>query len=353
MTSRSLEIPYTGTTTPIFNPNGNGHFIVSYEDQAARDNLRAKIIDRSLETLGRINALNDMYLLARAGEYALTDMLDLVSQCSEEPRDAVWSMFVRIIGQAGVLTDGDEVNEKHLRTYKRNLSEYWYGKLGWIDQPGDDPNTKHLRSTALAFSIAGENPEALKHALDLYHKAGSVEKLPADQRGIIAGAVVRFGKPSQIDELMTEYHSSHNPDVRENIAGALCSTRDTTVAKRLIEWGLSENGIVGQQDIDHWFAYLLRNYRTRELAWDWLVSSWERLLKLFGGGKHMEYFIWYSSGPLSTPAWQVKFKEFFEPKTSEPALKRNIMIAFSEIAARVDWREREEKQLKAYFKNSN
>jgi aminopeptidase N len=347
---RTLSIPYDGKEMPIFNIHGNGHFIVSYDDKSVQKQLRQHVIDRSVDAINRINLLNDMLLLSRAGEYDLTDMLELIRQSGEEPRDAVWSMFGRIVAQSQLLTDGDEAIEKQLRLYRQILAKHWYEKLGWTDEPEDDPNTKHLRSTALSLSVAGENKDALDTALKMYASAGSVEKLPAEQRALITGVAVRFGKPAYIDQLMKEYASSPNPDVQESIAVALCSTRDPAVAKRLIGWGMDKGGVIRQQDIAHWFAYLMRNYRTRELAWQWLTSSWGDLHTLFGGGKHMEYFIWYSSGPLSTPAWQKKFTEFFEPKLSEPASKRNIQIALGEIAARVAWRQREEPQLRAYFK---
>ncbi len=351
LTARSLEIAYPDDELPIFNLHGNAHVIVRYEDAATRQQLAANVAEQSVDAIARINILNDMLLLARAGEQSLPEMLALIKQCSLEPRDAVWSIFMRIISQAQTLTDGDEPTEKRLRAYKQKLAKYWHDKLGWDDQPGDEPNTKHLRSTALALSIAGENTDTLKQALALYAKAGSVEKLPAEQRGMIAGVAVRFGKPSDINQLLAEYQASVNPDVQQAITAALCSTRDPIVAKRLIAWGLSEKGVVRQQDIDHWFAYLMRNVYARELAWDWLVESWDRLLKLFGGGKHMEYFVWYASGPLSTPPWQAKFTKFFEPKTSEMALQRNIHIAYGEIATRVAWRQRDFAALQAFFKN--
>lgn len=352
LSTRTTEITYSDPDMPILNINGNGHFVVSYEDSAAQDRLRSSIVKRSVESIGRINIINDMLLLSRAGQYPLSSLLELISECSSEPRDAVWSIFMRTIAQAQVLTDEDEGTEKYMRAYKYKLSNYWYSKLGWTDKANDDPNTKHLRATALSLSIAGENPEAIKHALDAFSKAGSVEKLPAEQRAMIAGVAVRFGKKSYIKQLMDEYTSSLNPDVQQSITLALCSTKDVEVAKQLLRWGMSENGAVRQQDIDHWFAYLMRNYRTRALAWDWLVSNWNRLAELFMGGKHMEYFIWYSSGSLSTPKWQKKFQKFFEPKINEPALKRNIQIALSEIDARVAWRARDEAELKKYLKQA-
>jgi aminopeptidase N len=352
LAKRSMELPCADKTMPVFNVEGSGHFIVCYEDNEARENMKAKVVDRSIGAVGRINVINDMLLLARAGEYSLTGILDLIGQCQREPRAAVWSMFMRALSQAQTLVEGDEATDKHLQSYKRNLAGYWYEKLGWTDKPGDDPNTKHLRTTALALSIAGENQAAIKHALALFDKAGSVDKLPAEQRAIIAGAAVRFGKPVRIKQLMDEYQASPNPDVQQAITAALCSTKKPAIAKQLIKWGLSKDGSIRPQDIGHWFAYLMRNYYSRELAWDWLTANWPRMLELFDGGKYMEYFIWYSSGPLSTPQWQARFKKFFEPKMSEPASKRNIQISFSEIAARVAWRTREEKRLKVFFKKA-
>jgi aminopeptidase N len=176
-----------------------------------------------------------------------------------------------------------------------------------------------------------------------------VEALPAEQRAIMAGVAVRFGKPEYIKRLMKEYETSNNPDVKDCIAAALCSTRDESVGKQVIDWGMFDDTVVKPQDIDHFFAYLIRNRHTRDLAWQWLADRWEYLSKQFGEGKKMEYFIWYASRPMSTPAWQKRYIEFFEPKMSELSLKRNIQISFSEIQARVDWRKREEPLLREYF----
>ncbi len=347
---KEADIDISKNINPILNINGNGHYIVSYEDEEAKANVANKITERKISSIGRITALNDMLLLARANEQKLGEMLDLINKSSKEPRDSVWSMFARIVGQAQSLTDGDIEAEKNIKVYKARLSKYWFDKLGWSDKPNDDPNTKHLRTTAIALSISGENPDAIQTALKTYKNAGSVENITADQRSMITGVAVRFGESRYIDDLIKEYETSHNPDVQQSIALALCSTKDAKVAERLIDWGLRKDGPIRQQDITHWFAYLMRNHYTRELIWDWFTSSWDMLADLFAGGKHMEAFVWYSAGPMSTKQWQSKFINFFKPKLSEPGLKRNINISFSEIEARVEWRNREEPLLKKYFK---
>jgi len=346
--TRNLSIAYNNPEIPIFNVAGSGHYVVSYEAKKDQAAVAKHIIDRTVESTSRINLINDMLLLSRLGEFSLVDMLELIQKCDDEPRDAVWSMFARTIGQAQALTDGNEEVDAQTKIYRRNLAKKWYDKLDWTDTDNDDPNTKHLRSTAIALSISGENPDAIKKALEMFNKAGNVQNLPAEQRAMIAGVAVRFGKPEYIDQLMEEYVSTSNPDVQQSINAALCLTRDKKVAKRLIEWGLSKDGVVRPQDIDHWFAYFMRNYYTRDLAWQWLEDSWDHLVATIGI-KQMEYFIWYSSGPLSTPEWQKRFNKFFEPKLTIPASKRNIQIALKEIEARVEWRKREEPTLKTFF----
>ncbi len=344
---------FNGNEVPIINLNGSGHYIVKYEDSEMFDVLSKQIVERSSTSISRISLLNDMLLLARAGDYSLSSLLNIIEYCDTEPRDAVWSMMARIIGQAQSLTDGDIKTEADVKDFKEKLSVYWYDKLGWEESEDDEPNTKHLRSTALALAISGDNKEAIKYALGLFNKAGSVEKLPAEQRALVAGTAVRHGSPSVITKLMEEYQSSQTPDVKSSITAALCSTHDPKVAKRLISWGLKRGGVIKQQDIDHWFAYMMRNHYIRDEIWNWFTTSWDYILELFSGSKHTDYFVWYSAGPISTPEWQKKFVKFFSPMQDEPAMKRNISISLSEIEARVKWRKREEKDLIKFFSNQN
>ena len=347
----SAKVTFEGKAAPILNPNGSGHYIVNYADAKIRQNLQSKIIDRSISSEGRIIAINDMLLQTQKGEYSLADVLEVVSQCDHEDRDAVWSVIMRTIGSAQLLAD-DEANENRLKLLKQTMSAYWYKQLGWDDKPTDDPNTKQLRTTAVALSVAGEYPQAIKTALAKMTKAKHVEALPAEQRAIIAGATVRFGDTKYIKQFMAEYLSSPNPDVQQSIASALCSTRDPKIAKQIVKWGMYDDNIIRPQDIDHWFAFLMRNRHTRDIAWEWFLDRWSHLMELYGGGKKMEYFIWYASHPLSSADWQKRYKQFFEPKVEDVSMKRNILISFSEILARVDWRRRDEPKITQWLKTN-
>lgn len=347
--SRSESIAISDAKTPIFNRTGSGHFITHYQDPATQSELKKGIQDRSLDSSTRVIAINDLLRLSEKGEASLSDLLELVADCQKEDRDAVWSMFARVLSYSHTLIEGDEAATESLKAYRRQLASYWYDKLGWHDQPGDDPNTKHLRTTALGLSIGDKNADAVQVAIDTYKKAKSADRLPAEQRAMIIGAVTRSGDQTAIKALMKEYETSLSSEVKDSITAGLCSTHDPKVVKQIIDWGMSGSDIVRDQDIDHWYAYLMRSQYGRDQAWDWFTTNYDSLAKKFGNGKRMEYFIWYSSHPLSTSEWKDKFETFFAPMLNQVALSRNIKIALSEIEARVAWRKRDEEKIKEYL----
>ncbi len=347
--SKSLKQPRA--LSVIFNQDGSAHCVVNYATPESRRAVHRAIVSRSLSPSGRINAINDMLLLAQKGTWPLTDVLEMVADCSEEPRDPVWSLLIRAIGFAGMLTEGDETSEVRLRKLKGKLADYWHQKLGWDDLPEGDANTKLLRHTMLALKIASEEKEVINEALARFKTAKNVEFLPAEQRAMLTAAQTKFGNKSSIDKLLGEYESTANPEVQHAIAAGLCSTKDAALGQKLIKWGLSSGGKVKDQDVARWFAYLMRNRHTRNHAWQWLTSDWKRINETYG--KSIDHFLVYASSPISTPEYQKKFTEFFKPKEDIVMLQRGIKIAVSAIDARVKWRQAEEPKIKEYLHDLN
>lgn len=348
---KSKVIPYTGSTSPIFNVSGSGHYIVNYLDNVSKQNVKDKFASLEIPSVGRINALNDMLLLCRKGIVSLTDILDIVSKSSKEPRDSVWSILMLAIGKASLLTDGDKEIEDKIKKLKIELSDYWFSQLGWDDKPEDDPNTKLLRQTALGLKAAGEDPEVIKTALKKFEAAENTAVLNSDQRALISGAAVKFSdnKNKVVEQLMKEYEDSPNPEVQHSIASALCSTREKDIADKIIDWGLKEKGAVRAQDLTRWYIALIRNRHIREAAWEWLKKSWDERYEELGGPKTLPYFIRYTSQTITTEERYREFKEFFDPKLSNTGLSRDIKVAYSMIESQIEWRKREEPKLKKYF----
>jgi aminopeptidase N len=351
LTKQSEEVPYT-KPTPIFNAAAAGHYIVEYGDEADQGRVNQAVASRSIPAESRMNILNDMSLLVRRGDKSTMDLLKLVRLCAEEDREAVWALIGRALGFAGNLTEGNDLAEESLKIVQHNLAQHWHAKLGWDDKAGDDPNTKHLRQTMLGMMIGAEDAETLRTAIGKFDKAKSLDELPSEQRSLIIGAKVRHDPDTDIDALFAAYQETHNPDMQMAIATGLSRAKDPDTITRIIESAIGPDGFVRAQDVFRWFAYLMRSRYAREAAWNWLITSWDRLEKLFGGSKSFDYFVVYAAAPINTPDWEKRFHQFFEPKLNNIVLERNIRIAYKEIAARVAWRARDETELLTYLKTS-
>lgn len=335
----------------VLNTEGSGHYIVHYRDERLQHALATAFTSQTISATARANALNDMMLLARGGQANLTDALKITHAAGNEPREAVWSLMSRTIGLAHGLTEGDKTAEAGLHLFRRNLATTWYAKLGWENGDDDSANERLLRDIILGLMIGGEDKNAISKALELYNNTSNIEDLPSERRSLLLSTAVRHdqNKNTVIKKLLAEYPKALNPEVQLAICSALTHTRDKAAAKQIIESALGENGFVRPQDIFRWYAYLMRNSHTRELAWDWLTDSWPRLEEMFGDSKSFDHFVVYSAATLNTPEWEKKFKTFFEPKQNILVLERNIKVAFSEIEARVAWRKREEPEIKRYL----
>lgn len=347
----STEITLKNGVVPLLNARGSGHFIAHYasDDDLAQLIVRIKSGDVSSEA--RINILNDLLLLARRGDDTLVDALKLIAALDAEPRDAVWAIMTRGMGLAYNLGEDETIIEDSLKKLRYNLAHKNHAKLGWDDTDSDDPNTKMLRATMVGLMLGAEDQKTIDHAIKLYKKI-PLEELPADRRGMVLGTVVRHGNnPADIDKLIDEYKTNQNQDIQMSLSGALTHTRDPKVITRLIPEALGPDGFVRDQDVFRWFAYLMRSKHTREAAWDWLTSSWDRIEKDFGDSKSLDYFVVYAAAPLQTKEWEKRFHDFFGPKRDMIALTRKIDIAYAEISARVAWRTRDLDNLKKFFKS--
>jgi aminopeptidase N len=347
----SQEIEYSHET-PVFNHNAAGHYLVEYGDDADQARVNHAIATRSISAESRMNILNDMLLLARRGDKTVVDLLQLVRQCSDEDREAVWALINRSVGFAATLTEGSAGSEEAIDIIQLRLASKWHAKLGWDDKPGDDPNTRHLRQTMLGLMIGGEDADVIAEAVRRFDAADSLESLPAEQRGLIIGAKVRHDCTTDLDALFETYQTTHNPDLQIAIAAGLSRSKDEKSIQLIMDKAIGENGFVRPQDVFRWFAYLMRSRYSREQAWRWLQDSWSRLEEMFGSSKSFEYFVVYSAAPITTTDWEERFHQFFDPMLTNIVLKRNIMIAHGEIAARVAWRNRDEPGLLSYFHHS-
>ena len=354
----SEDILRTGSATftsesddySLINQFGSGHYFTHYIMSGHREWLVRQVEAGKLPTETRINTLNDMLLLARRGDSSLTDLLELVTRMKHEERDNVWGLMARALASAGLLIEGDEVSVARLRQIRYDLAHELHARLGWDDQANDDVNTKQLRHTVLAFMIGSEDESTIAETKNVYRKAKSIEAINAEIRSSILSAVVRHGSENDAMDLLAQYEAA-GPELQSDISGALASTKDSELARKILTKALGPKGMVRPQDVMCWLVIFLRNYYTREVAWDFLAKNYDWVHQVLSPGKAYDYLPVYCAGFITTKEWQKKYNDLFIPLKKHITLVKNITIGQADIEARIAWRERDEAKIRSFLQN--
>lgn len=340
LTEKQSELKLESSEMILLNESGVGHYITNYTTPDHKAWVASKISDPAIPSEWKISYLNGLVMLSRHGDTHLDEALEAIKNAESEPRAAVWSQISNIIGSSRLIIEGNEQLENSIKKLSYNLSLKHREALGWEYKVNEPSNDVHLRTTALAFSIASEDESVISTALNLYSSVDDPEELSAEIRSMLMGVAVRFGNKNEFEKLIEAYKSSSNADYKADICAALCSTKNTDQAMHLTELML-DTSVVRTQDTIRWYIYLLRNHYVRDVAWSWLTKNWEWVMEQFGGSKSYDDFARYSATLFSTAQHLTQYKQFFEPMKSDPALKRAITIGINEISAKSKWRTRD------------
>ncbi|MBP9738255.1 M1 family metallopeptidase [Candidatus Saccharibacteria bacterium] len=337
----------------VLNQYGSGHYLVKYTNPEHIRALSEKLHGNLIPAEGKIALFNDQLLLNKRGDSSITETLTLAKGNSSETRDAVWSLMASSFGTARALVEGDDDLDLKLKQTLASMIKLQYDRLGWDTVKSEDPNDSHLRVSAVALTIAGEDSEATAHALNLYEQhIDDLEQLPADLRSVILRCAVRNhdDHDAVLSCLMSLYQSTASADLQLDITSALTQTKHSNDVAQYISEAISKGGFVRAQDFIRWIALLAGNHHTRDALWTFFEDNWPYVKQMLHNSKSYDYFPVYAARGLSTEGELQRYKDFFVPKLNEVILERNIKVALSDIQAKIAWRKRDEAKIVQWLK---
>lgn len=332
------------------NQGNVAHFITNYS-QNLFENLLEKVRNGDLDTISRLQILQERSLLSRGGEIPSVELLRTLQSYDKETSLTVWDMISLLIGELKIFIDEDSESSKKMKKFVSNLAQNEFEKLGFIEKTGETEEDTQKRSSILAHMIYAENEKAISGALDIFKNSQNMEDIDSEIRSLILTAKIRFEEsPELVQKMLESYKNTSNVDYRDDIMVALTSTKNIQTGELLLEKML-ENDTIRTQDILSWYVHLLRNLKTRELAWKWLRENWKLIEEKFDGDKSYNDFPRYSGAILRTEKQLQEFKEFFDPLKSDPSLTRAIEMGEREIAGRVDLIKRDKAAIDKFLQN--
>lgn len=341
------SISYPSTDPIRLNRSDTAHFITNY-DALSRQHLIDQIADGTLDTIGRVQLLDESTLLARAGVMSTDQLIPLVQAYRNESLEPVWNTIALAMAELRKFVESDTDAETKLRQFSAWMARKQYDRLGWDAKPGESEEDTKLRSTVIGMMLYGEDKQALAKARALYDST-PLEQLNPELRALIISTIARYGDGDIVDDLLDKHRKTQSSEIKLDICVGVTSTRDHDKIDLLLET-IKDTDTVKPQDVFHWFIYLIRGRDSRDQAWRWIRDNWEWVESTFSGDKSYDDFPRYTASGLMTQQHLDEYKVFFEPKKSIPALTRVITLGISEIEGRTELIERDKDGVNAALK---
>lgn len=348
--SSELHIALSQNSLVRLNSGAVGHYLVQYTNEDHMAAIAEQVSGGQLEPAERLMLLNDGSLLARAGYQPFSKSLELLKHFSDEASEPVWDMISLLLADTRRFIDLNEELETSVKAFIRSLIAKQYERLGWNESSGEPAEDTKLRGLVIGLGVYAEHPEILAHALELFEKyKGNPDIVSSELRSILFGAAVRHQAPGAFEYLLNLEEKTANPDLKQELLGALATTKLPEQATVLLS-RVKDSSKVRQHDVDAWIISLMRNRFVRRMAWDWLRDNWGWIEETFKGDKSYDNFPRYAASAFNTQQLLNEYKTFFEPMKHVPALTRNIELGIEELDSRVVWLTRDLASVQQFFK---
>ncbi len=352
-TSAETELQLDSPEPLLVNTGSRGHYLVDYQAAETKETILEQVRSQSLPEPDRLMLLNTSSMLSRAGYEQYGETLKLLSAYQDETSEPVWDIMGLILVETRRFVDQDETIETKLKSFTQQTIAKEFERLGWEGPDDESAADQKLRSLIIGLGVYSGHEAITVHARELFSAyKESDTPLPPQLRSIIMSVPVRENDAAAVDFLVNLHDTTANSDLKSDVCDALTTTRDTSLAVKLLA-RLKDSKLIKPQDVDRWLVYLLRNRYTRAVAWQWMVDNWPWLEETFKQDKSYDYLPRYAASCVNTREYEQKFHDLFDDKVDQPALKRNILMGAEEASTRVAWLERDLKSVQDFFSQAD
>jgi aminopeptidase N len=347
------------------NRNHGGFYRVAYNSSHTQ-RLGQLVKKGHLSATDRLGILGDLIEASKAGMADTADTLHFLQNFAEEDDYAVWDNISGIIGSIRMVM-GDEELREAMKPFILRLTAKQLKRLGWDRKSPESHFDRLLRPIILGMASSADEPTIVKRCWDLFESIEHSEDIAPhlksnpsrknvrrgldidpDLRGTVFGTVARQGGQTEFDKLLRLHNESSSSEERTTLAAALTSFKDPAIISQALAQITSDT--VRLQDVAYWVAYSFLNRHARTTTWDWLKDNWEWLHENLGNDLSFYRMPIYAARTFHTPKFREEFEAFFTPHMT-PAMERSYNQGLEMIDWQSAWKQRDQKEVKNFFKN--
>jgi puromycin-sensitive aminopeptidase len=217
-----------------------------------------------------------------------------------------------------------------------------FDELGWTPRPGEDELTRQLRGDLVrVMGALGDDRAVQARAAELYARASELDPnvLPA-----IIGVLAHAGDGARYDEFLKRFRSASTPQEEQRYLYALAAFRQPELLSQTL--ARTTSGELRTQDAPFVVRALLTSVYGRELAWEFVKTSWDTMERQYpkaGLRRLAEGVI-----GLATPELERDVHAFFQARRPEFGGK-TLEQYLEQLRVAVRLREREAAALTRYL----
>ena len=280
MTQKQQTVTLNGCAPWVYvNARAKGYYRSSYTPE-----LMAKLsahAEQALTPAERIVLINDEWALVRAGQHPVGQFLGLAQGFRDDGvRQVVQAIAgpMRFIGSR-LVTDSDR---PAFRAWAGEQFRPLYTRLGWNAKPGEDDETKSMRTTVIG--VMGEvarDPQVLQQASEL---AQQCMQDPASVDPNVAGMALTLaavnGDAKLYDQYAARFKAAKTPEQLRLYTEGLTAFRQPELVQRTAEMALSPE--VRAQDVLDLLIGEIVKPETLSPTWQFLKAHWGDVHKKAG-----------------------------------------------------------------------
>jgi aminopeptidase N/puromycin-sensitive aminopeptidase len=256
------------------NAEGRGYYRSAYPPSiyaALVANVETRLIPAE-----RIRLIGDEWAQVRANKATVGDYLNLVTAVKSDSSSEVVGSAL-----AGVYTIYERVaatpeEKAALSAWIRNSFSPEYARLG-VPSENDSANTREMRSQLFnLLGYFGKDPAVIAQANQIAQKyLSDPASVDATLGQTALSIAARNGDAALFNKLQSISETSANPEFQISALRLLAEFEDPALVQRSLDYAAS--GKVRNQDAAIQFAIALQIPATRDPAWKYIQSHWEKV----------------------------------------------------------------------------
>lgn len=278
----AVTVSVTGCGPIVVNAGQAGYFRTQY---GAADFARLRDNFGRVADVDRLGILNDTWALGAAARIPAANYLELAAAVPDDADPLVLRQVASTFATVDQLLDGSR-EQGAWRKYARTTLQPMFDRVGWLPAAGESESTALLRETLIRTLGRLEDRRVIAEARRRFARA---EKdpgaLPAAIREAVIQVVARHADALTWNEIRARANAALEPIEKERLYSALGWTFDPALAKRALEFSLSD----AMPEVFATNIVQAVALRHPELAFDFAVKNEAAVLELVEGASRWAF----------------------------------------------------------------